>query len=89
MKEPVHPRGPNDSTQFQFDDAEFSPQNLEDTIVALINGLFEGDIRAVSSLDFKEDTDTEEPIIVVASGDLKLSKAERGVRKIEFGPGYT
>ncbi len=85
MKEPVHPRGPNDYTQFQFDAAEFSPQNLEDTIVLLINGLFEEDIRAVSSLDFKEDTDTEEPIIVVTSGDLKLSKIENGVKKIEFG----
>jgi len=86
MKEPIHSRGPNDATQFQFDNAEFSPQNLEDTIVVIINELFEGDIRAVSSLDFKKDTDTEEPIVVVTSGDFKLSQKERGVSRIEFGP---
>jgi len=54
-------------------------------LVILINELFEEDIRAVSSLDFKEDTDTVEPIIVVTSGDLRLSETENGVREIQFG----
>lgn len=87
MKEPVHSRGANDCTQYQFDDAEFSPQNLVDSIVLLINGLFDEDIRAVASVDFKEDTDTAEPIIVVSQGNLALSQTERGIKEIEFGPG--
>jgi len=87
MKEHVDSRGPNDCTQYQFDGAEFSPQNLEDTIVLLINELFEADIKAVSSVDFKYDTNTAKPIIVVESGDLKLSSTERGVKEIGFGPG--
>ena len=85
MKEPIHSRGPNDATQYQFDGSEFSPQNLEDTVVIIVNELFEGDIRAVSSLDFKEDTDTDEPIVVVTSGDLKLSQEEQGVTQVGFG----
>jgi len=87
MKEKVHSRGPNNDNQYQFDDASFSPQNLEDTVVILINKMFEEDIRAVSSLDFKEDTDTSEPIIVVESRQLTLSQSERAVKEIQFGPG--
>ena len=85
MKERVDSRGPLNSTQYQFDNAGFSPQNLEDTIVILINELFDAEIRAVSSLDFKEDTDTAEPLIVVESKTLELSRRERGVKEISYG----
>lgn len=86
MKEPVDIRQPLGCGQYQFDGAPFSPQNLEDTLVVLINTLFNKDIKAVSSLDFKEDTDISNPIIVVSSQDLVLSKTERGVRSIGYGP---
>ena len=87
MKEQVDVRDAETCQQYQFDSAEFSPINLEDSIVTLINEVFEGDIRAVSSLDFHEDTDTVEPIIVVASAGLQAPEDKRALALAEFGEG--
>lgn len=85
MKNEINSRPVPDTNQLMFDPGLFQPNKFEDGFVSLLDALLDNKYKVVSAMDFRTDTDTADPLIVCATGDLQIDPGQAGLVSSGFG----